>query len=518
MAFRRQDIPKTTRAGKDGQPRRLYPRYLRDRTLWPSIERAIAYLDEMVGRRRGELREDAMLELFGDPKLARCILACLGNRYRFETLTFAEALGEETATRLAEHGAHEPADLRDLVYRTVELQHRGVLGPEGRPGFLADLGQEIGVPADLLDEALHLDAERNQRLVRIGARPEVPDIVARYNALLTLSVLRQASTIELELPGLSPATVETIAARWDIAPRRHAGNVWRLRGRQDARGSWARFGAKLARCAIHCLILCPETPSGWAQVHFGDRTARFVLDEKTLGAIRPRRRLAAAADGLIRAAQLAAMLSEERRQPEQQGWTVRRALEPLIADGVIVLPELTIARDRTSVAVVPVSTADDLSTLERLRTAQPVIALGRVTAETGVPVITGASAGEVWAVLDSLAGETPSVSPHEVIHAELEATGWVPSDRLADLLGAPEPHEGRLAPILTEASAELVAGVGLCRLDWLAAWHRRYVEGGLDVRSLRAHLAAELGDRARADALTLHLLSHPPLATARPAA
>src|SRR5690606_4889467 len=111
--------------------------------------------------------------------------------------------------------------LRDLVYRTVELQHRGVLGPEGRPGFLADLGQEIGVPADLLDEALHLDAERNQRLVRIGARPEVPDIVARYNALLTLSVLRQASTIELELPGLSPATVETIAARWDIAPRRH---------------------------------------------------------------------------------------------------------------------------------------------------------------------------------------------------------------------------------------------------------------------------------------------------------
>jgi hypothetical protein len=72
MAFRRQDIPRTTRKSEEGGPRRLYPRYIRDLAPLPKIELAIAYLDEMVGRRRADLSPDVILDLFGDLKLARC--------------------------------------------------------------------------------------------------------------------------------------------------------------------------------------------------------------------------------------------------------------------------------------------------------------------------------------------------------------------------------------------------------------------------------------------------------------
>ncbi len=64
MAFSRRAIPKMTRSGQSGEPRRLFPRYLRDRRLWPGIERAIDYLDSMIGSRRGDLNADAVLDLF----------------------------------------------------------------------------------------------------------------------------------------------------------------------------------------------------------------------------------------------------------------------------------------------------------------------------------------------------------------------------------------------------------------------------------------------------------------------
>src|SRR3712207_2728638 len=100
MAFRRQDIPKTTRKGEEGQPRRLYPRFAKDRTLLPKVELAIGYLDGMVGRRRGDLSPDVVLELFGDPKPARCILACLADSYRYRTPAIAEVVGDRKSTRL----------------------------------------------------------------------------------------------------------------------------------------------------------------------------------------------------------------------------------------------------------------------------------------------------------------------------------------------------------------------------------------------------------------------------------
>src|SRR3712207_9307945 len=108
MAFRRQDIPKTTRKGEEGEPRRLYPRFAKDRALLPKVELAIASLDGMVGRRRGHLSPDLVLELLVDPKLVRCILACLADRYRHRTPELAEVDREAAAEALAARAAPTP--------------------------------------------------------------------------------------------------------------------------------------------------------------------------------------------------------------------------------------------------------------------------------------------------------------------------------------------------------------------------------------------------------------------------
>ena len=95
MAFRRQDIPRTTRKVADGELRRIYPRYLNARTLLPAIGQAVEWIDGMVGRRRGDLDEEALLTPFPEARLARCIVACLAGSHGYRTPFFEESVGAD---------------------------------------------------------------------------------------------------------------------------------------------------------------------------------------------------------------------------------------------------------------------------------------------------------------------------------------------------------------------------------------------------------------------------------------
>ncbi len=513
MAFRRQDIPKTTRRGKDGEPRRIYPRYLRDASYLPKIELAISYLDGMVGRKRGDLSPDAVLDLLGDPKLSRCVLSCLADTYRYRTPEFAEVVGEEAALRLAGWDLMTAADVRDLVYRTLNERNQGVIDPADRTSFLDGVGETLGVDHDTLDQLLHLDAERNAILVRTGERPRAEDVVARYNTMLTFSVLRQSSALELDLPGVPATTVEAVCARWDVACRRVAGETWRLSGRKDVFGSWARFGIKLARCGVHLLMLAPETPSGLAAVHLGEQTSRFLIDAKAVATLRPKNRAVAGPDGLIRAAILAEELTASRRSSAEtgRGWTIRRATEPIVADDAVVLPELLFVRGQT---IVPLVVADQprstpaRDAVRRAHALRPVVALGTVADLGDVPIVRDAA--EVWSLLARLdAAANGPMTPVERLRDELVATGWVKDERVIDVLGGDAPK--RIKPLVEDGEAAIVPGFGLCRISVLDEWGDRYLAGEVDVRLLREELAAKVGDTAGADALTLHLLSRQPL-------
>ena len=522
MAFRRQDIPKTTRKGEEGELRKLYPRFAKDRTLLPKVELAIGYLDGMVGRRRGDLSPDVVLELFGDPKLARCVLTCLADSYRYRTPEIAEVVGEAAAEALSGWDLLSAADLRGHAYRAANLDHHGFVADAERVRFLAEVAAPLGLEAGQLEELLHLDAERNALLIRVGPRPRAEDVLARYNATLALSVLRHASEVTLELPGLDASTVETVASRHEVACRRLGPETVRLAGRRSSLGSWGQFGARVARCAAQLILLAPGTPSGRATVQLNDQTLAFALDAFAIGALRPKLRAVAGPDGLIRGAVLADEVGALRRKAggTTNGWTMRRAPDPIVVEGGLVLPELVFTRDRESVAVVPVpppgaaGRADSLAALVRAATARPVIALGaglEAGAETAeVPALATADAAALVALLEEVAaadGAAGSATPLGVVADEVLAVGWVGAGRLSEVLGDRGDLASRVRPLTAEGESAFVPGFGLCRLSLLEDLLDRLAGGALGVAALRAEIATRVGEGPGADALTLHLLS-----------
>ncbi len=517
MAFRRQDIPKTTRKGAEGEPRKLYPRFAKDRALLPKVELAIGYLDGMVGRRRGDLSPDVVLELFGDPKLARCVLACLADSYRYRTPEIAEVVGEEAAEALAAWELLTPIDLRGHVYRAANARHGGFVADAARGAFLAEVAGTLGLSAALLEELLHLDAERNALLIRVGPRPRAEDVLARYNATLALSVLRQASEVTLELPGLDAATIETVCARHAVGVRRLGAETVRLGGKRNALGAWGQFGTRVARCALHLILLAPRTPSGSATVHLNDQGLAFALDGFAIGALRPKLRAAAGADGVIRGATLADEVGALRRKAGGghggiNGWTMRRAPEPVVVEGALVLPELAFTRGQTTVAVVPVpdgaGRAAALAALAQTRTARPAIALGAADG-AAEPVLTRPDAAALVALLDAAADGLVGPTPLGVVADEVLSVGWVDAGRLVEVLGDRGDLAARVEPLTAEGETAFVPGFGLCRVGVLEDLLDRTTTGPrpLDVAALRAEVAARVGGGPGADALTLHLLS-----------
>ncbi|MGI8474965.1 MAG: DUF790 family protein [Thermomicrobiales bacterium] len=515
MAFRRQDIPKTTRKSADDGQTRVHPRFLRDHSLEPKLELAIDYLDGMVGRRRGDLSPDTLVELFGDPKLARCLLTCMQQSYVYRESDFADIIGGEAASSLAGRDIASPSDLRGHLYLAANATRHGFVVPSDRDAFLADVGVDLGVDGASLDELLHLDAERNAVLVRVGPRPQAADVVARYNVTLVLSMLRHASSVVLELPGLHDGVIAAVCRRHEVERTTTAQGSVRLEGRRNAMGGWSTFGSRLSRCALQLIVLSPETPAVDAKVHLGDRSLSFVPDAKTVGLVRPKRRLAAGPSAMLGATALAEEIALFRKSGgDMNGWRVRRRPEPIVVDGALSMPELAFTRGHVTVGAHPVpcgnNLPDALAVLEIVGRSGPVISIGREREDASDTALAADDPIALVKMLDALTlGSGVFVSPLESIAQEIAATGWTPMSRLSELQRDPAEVRLSLQRLSGADDVLLTPGFGLCRGVWLDGLRERLMAGPIDIAALRREIAAEVGDAAGADALTLYLLANP---------
>ncbi|NTV62804.1 MAG: DUF790 family protein [Oscillochloris sp.] len=365
MAFRMTDFKKTSRGSGTG--RMIYPHQIRDGRHIAAITFAIGYYERMVERRREEFEAEALIEFFGDPRLARGLVACLGQTYAWRSPGFAEALGAEVAATLAIVDILRPADLRARLYELANERYGGFVPPEERPAALRDLAADLGVflePAQL-DRAMLLDSEGQQILTRLGPRPDPEQIVARYNFHSLESAIRYASAIKLRLEGPVWSILRSahnLGRRYNLGYE--AGDLpgslfddrldLTLHGRRDALGGWARSGRRLARALLRLLAAHPGCAvSGEAEVYLPGDKARLRLDTRALATLGT-----GAAESLADETWDDTLLDEFQRawaraalRGETDGWRIRRDPEPLVGESALVVPDFALRRGRQGVAL-----------------------------------------------------------------------------------------------------------------------------------------------------------------------
>jgi predicted nuclease of restriction endonuclease-like RecB superfamily len=509
MAFKTTDFKKTTRT-TDGE-RMLYPYQIKDDRFTASIGYAIAYYERMVGRRRAEFEAETLLEFFGDPRLARGLVACLARTYAWREQTFAEALGDQPARSLWRAGLASPAALRAKLYGLANGRYRGVILPHERAEALEFLCSRINMEDDerrttndegagirlsslgagltpaQFERALALDAEDQHVLVKLGPTPEPHEIIALYNYHSIETALCHAEVLRLRLHG--PVwniirSTHNLARRYRLryeissAPRTLFDERLELAlhgGRDTSLSQYAptRAGRRVVRALLRLLAAHPDSlDGGEALVHFKGQKLTLKLDRRALqmlGVAAQQSALSAdATDAAISDAWDADIAATFQKawgrafvRGRTAGWRLRRDPEPLIGESAIVVPDFALVRGRerlalcltTGIATTTALTRD----LARLGGRAQVLAIVPAYAAEGLRVcpVPLASYGEqpaeaIAALVTTLERRHPRRRPEQVL------TPW---QQLEQLVADEGFVEERIVAALMTCSPEEAARV-----------------------------------------------------------
>jgi hypothetical protein len=486
------DLRKTTHRSRSDNTRTLHPHFLRDQSLAPRIEMAINYLESMLGRPRRELDQEVLVQLFGDHKLARCLVASLAATYRHSARTFDEVLRAEQVAALSERGITTASDLRLWLFRQVNAALPGFVGDVERAPFLAQAGATLGLESAQIETLIMLDSPEQAILVRLGPRPTAADVIARYNYQTAATVLANASVVSLSL-AKAPRDTGAIRELCESAGVRATltGRELVLYGQQDSLDGWARYGAKLVRLLTLLLACGLPARSGEASIAAPDGDEwRFRLTAEVfgyLGLYGSETDAGFSLAGLLdcwRAQEtLMADFAAARRAGSGDGWVLRRASEPLILAGAI-LPTIFVAmrgNQRVPLILAPdadhhqLANAAARSPLIALRVASNDVSGARQNQKApGVMTLSYAARGDMARLpplLMQAIGETEQRSAAQRLEAVFEEAcdaGVLTEQQLAERLACASEE---LPAVFTQSeptrlartySMQYIEGFGLC--------------------------------------------------------
>lgn len=391
MPFPLKDVRFTTRrAGRD-EPQ-IYPRLLRDRSVHPKIDIAVQYFETMLGGERRELDTEVLVHFFGDYKLARCMVGCLARGYRYRSPTIAEIVRAAALRRLRKRGIETPRDLRLHLFDRVNMDGDGFLRAADRPPTFERTEAELGLRRAELERLLFLDADEHAILTRVGAPPRPADVAAQYNVGVLETLLRHAERVELRFVGVPAAATRAMLALCRAnnvdAALDHTGSNVRLeiRGRQDAMGTWARHGRRVARTVVQLLERGRGNAyGGEADVVLRDRRGRLSLTSEVLDVLggAPARDAGWQDEAGWDPETLAAALAAHRGARDRSAAVrdIRRLPDPSAWAGGVVAPDLLVRTDQGGALVCAVRSAAHGARLASFAapatTGEPLVFVGR---------------------------------------------------------------------------------------------------------------------------------------------
>jgi Protein of unknown function (DUF790) len=441
------------------------------------------------------------MQLFGDHKLARCIVACLAATYRHRCRSFAEVLPAERVKTLGALGITNPSELRLWLFRQVNSELPGFVGSVERAPFLRKAGGVLGLEIGQIEMLLSLDSPEHAILSRSGPKPTATDTIARFNFSVVAAILATAPTVSISLAKAlpHPETIRDLCAVADIQAEL-TGRTLVLHGRQDALDGWTRHGLKLARLLAALLTCGLPAQSGEATVAApGGEQWLFRLNTEIFAYLGMPRAEAGAEATFSPADLLECWRAQEalitefasiRRAGEEQGWTLRRATEPLSLAGAILPTFFVATRARQRVFLVPTPrTESGAADLAEIAAHIPLITLhvtgsqtlqqARPSGTSGPPQLPYSGRGDIArlpALLTQAAEKSEKSSKAqqlETIFEEALDSGVLTEQQLAESLTCAGEELSMLfarpeaVALAKDYHAQYIEGFGLCTVQVL---------------------------------------------------
>jgi len=339
----------------------------------------------------------------------------------------------------------------------VNDKHNGFLTEADRAGCYGELGARFCLTAQQWDVLLHLDAEENQLLTRLGTVPKPVNIVALYNFHSLETTLRRATQILLAGLVLTPTDAADIRALGRALGVKAvvSGDKVTLTFPEatEANTLLPRRTVGLSRCLLHLVeAYATRATLGSVETVLAGRKFRFLLSTdalKVLGMpIKPSEEKPHFKRRFEAAQTLHKELLKLRAKGEGRSWKLKRLPEPIVAAGSVTLPDFTLTRGGT---VLPIWTHKKLAAADVLARAEASAQDLFAVPEQAMPAVPG----DVRALCDRAAAEgmVRTAEARRILHLldESPLIEWIRQ--------AADPR------------VRYIPGVGLCSSDMITAIH-----------------------------------------------
>ncbi len=372
----------------------VLPKLLHGRAALKLLEQALTVFSEYVGRPRSEYDATSLEGIIGDYRLGRCIEACLMTRFTFETPSLQSFLPTEQVGVLVARGLDSPTALRLALWDAANAQCGGAVPSNERTQFLHEFSLSCGLSLapPTVDALLMRDTEASAVLTATGETPTPKELMRLYNRGAVQTLLAHSRRIEVsisQLPGHALKRLYFVAKKRgvyaDIEVREGGGYVLVLYGPEEVSGTADKYGRRLAEVTMSLLRSLLSDNMDTQEIA---ATVMLILHDKECGFHLTREIMErleygpteSGSDGRARVEESVATysvgatltvepesLAEEpifdsmvearlyrefkslERQGYTHGWTLHREPDPLLAPGIVMIPDFAFVRGEVRV-------------------------------------------------------------------------------------------------------------------------------------------------------------------------
>ena len=365
MPFRLAESRRPVRSRGDGE-RYVHPKLLDAAAMEGQVDLALAYFHARLGRKRRDFEPELLVRFFGEPKVARGLVACLSATYRWRAQSFADVLAARDLVRLGLRDIHSPSELRLHLFDVVNQEADGFLAGERDAALL-----RWPIAWASRRRSWNSSSPWTRRKMPSWCGSAMCPNRPWWSRSITFrwSMPSYGHCVFLEFPAITGAAHRALvdACRAYGVSLTEQDGATRVHNRADAFGNFARWGQRVARALYAAASVAPSLlTSGRARVQVGGKPAWYVFDRRTLSSL-------TGATGIVRCAtpwpEFAERWQRQRPAGGAGGWQLIGMAEPLLSAAGLAVPPYAMRRDERQVLLWPVVTDADGATVQALHGA-----------------------------------------------------------------------------------------------------------------------------------------------------
>ncbi|MHA1917414.1 MAG: DUF790 family protein [Candidatus Ranarchaeia archaeon] len=341
----------------------LEPRFLTIKDK-ENIRKSILKIEELREKKKvGNINPYDFESIWKSYKLGNSILKLFFfHFYSKEIKKIRELLSKTKIKHLKELNIESYSDFRIFLYQFLEAEFNGFVTATNRKEVLTKFAQDLKLEINEIEKLISLDNEEN-KYIKMNTKPDLKKIIELYNFHVLDTILKQGYKITFQVKDKVTGTLVKNFCRtaklkgivYDVIKINPETISFTIYGPFEIFGKQTKYGDRISELSLNFLSFLCSSSNDWkfdAEVIIFEKKFQFSLNKENL----PDLALFEKYVGILKETNPNYDSKVEsqfvkRFMANKQGWKLINEPEPLLVNGMIMIPDFAAIRDEEKIFI-----------------------------------------------------------------------------------------------------------------------------------------------------------------------